>query len=1092
LRSIGKLLICQDYYIIFSLIKLNNMKKLLLLGVLVLAVFSTSMAQTRQVTGKVTASEDGTALPGVSVSLKGSSRGTTTAADGTYKITVGDGAAITFSFVGYKPQTVSVGNQSSINIVLTSDASELNEVVVTALGLTRTKNSLPYAAQQVKGEELTRVRTGNAIQALSGKVAGLQIIQGNAIGGSTNVVVRGNKSLTGNNQALFVVDGVPVDNTNKNSGNQQTGRGGYDYGNAAADINPDDIENMTVLKGAAATALYGSRASNGVIMITTKKAKRGLGLTINAGLTVGTIDKSTFPTYQNQYGAGYSDPYQKDGFLYFDANGDGTNDLVVPTAEDASYGVKFNPSLMVYHWDAFDPAGPNYKKMKPWVAAANTPVTFYETAISNNTNIMLDGANDKGTFKLGFTRNEERGTLPNSVVSKNIVNLGGSYNVNEKLTASAVAKFSIVEGQGRYGSGYSGQNVNQNFRQWYQTNVDLVEQKEAYFRNNQNVTWNWGDPSSAAGLKPIYTDNYYWTRYQNYQNDTRTRVFGNAQLDYKATSYLAFLGRVTVDSYSEFQEERTAVGSQATPGYSRLDRTFNETNYDLMANFDKDVIKDVNVKALVGLNLRKSYVRAISAGTNGGLIVPGLYSVANSKGTVAAASEGYSPREVFGMFGGLTLTYKGFLTLDGTVRRDKSSTLPVENNQYNYYSGSASWLFSHHIQDLPWLTSGKLRANWATVGNDAPWGAIKNVYDQPSPFGSTILFSVPGTQNNPILKPEQTQSREIGLEMAFLQNRLGFDATYYQSNTLDQILPAAVSAATGFSSSYVNAGNIENKGFELSVYATPIKTADFSWNVNANWTKNQSLVLSLYGNSQNLQLGTFQGGVSLNATVGQPYGVLQGKTWVLVNGEKKVNANGRYAISTTTTNNIGNVNPDWIGGVNNTFKYKNVSFSFLIDVKKGGSVFSLDQYYGAATGVYAESAALNDKGNPSRNTIAEGGGVIMPGVLADGTPNTIRVENEYGTYGYAYNPAAAFVYDATYVKLREANLTYSLPKTIVAKLGGVKGVDVSVFGRNLWIIKKYVPYSDPEENLSAGNIQGNQSGAYPTTRSIGFNVKLLF
>ncbi len=1089
---IRKFLICLTYYIIFSLIKLNNMKKLLLLGVLVLAVFSTSMAQTRQVTGKVTASEDGTALPGVSVSLKGSSRGTTTAADGTYKISVGDGAAITFSFVGYKPQTVSVGSQSSINVVLASDASELNEVVVTALGLTRTKNSLPYAAQQVKGEELTRVRTGNAIQALSGKVAGLQIIQGNAIGGSTNVVIRGNKSLTGNNQALFVVDGVPIDNTNKNSGNQQTGRGGYDYGNAAADINPDDIENMTVLKGAAATALYGSRASNGVIMITTKKAKRGLGLTINAGLTVGTIDKTTFPTYQNQYGAGYSDPYQKDGFLYFDANGDGTNDLVVPTAEDASYGVKFNPSLMVYHWDAFDPAGPNYKKMKPWVAAANTPVTFYETAISNNTNIMLDGANDKGTYKLGFTRNEERGTLPNSNVTKNIVNLGGSYKVNDKFTASAVANFSIVDGKGRYGSGYSGGNVNQNFRQWYQTNVDLVEQKEAYFRNNQNVTWNWGDPSSAAGLKPIYTDNYYWTRFQNYETDTRTRIFGNTQLDYKATSYLAFLGRITVDTYNELQEERTAVGSQATPGYSRLDRTFNETNYDLMANFDKNVIKDVNVKALAGLNLRKSYTRAISAGTNGGLIVPGLYSVANSKGTVAAASEGYSPREVFGMFGGLTVTYKDFLTLDGTVRRDKSSTLPVENNQYNYYSGSASWLFSHHIQDLPWLTSGKLRANWATVGNDAPWGAIKNVYDQPSPFGSTILFSVPSTQNNPILKPEQTQSREIGLEMAFLQNRLGFDATYYQSNTLDQILPAAVSAATGFSSSYVNAGNIENKGFELSVYATPIKTADFSWNLNANWTKNQSLVLSLYGVSQNLQLGTFQGGVSLNATVGQPYGVLQGKTWNLKDGQKLVGSSGRYSISTTTTNNIGNVNPDWIGGLNNTFKYKNVSLSFLIDVKKGGNVFSLDQYYGAATGVYAESAALNDKGNPSRNSIADGGGIIMPGVKADGTPNDIRVENEYGTYGYAYNPAAAFVYDATFVKLREANMTYSLPKSIVAKLGGVKGVDVSVFGRNLWIIQKYVPYADPEENLSSGNVQGNQSGAYPTTRSIGFNVKLLF
>jgi hypothetical protein len=342
------------------------------------------------------------------------------------------------------------------------------------------------------------------------------------------------------------------------------------------------------------------------------------------------------------------------------------------------------------------------------------------------------------------------------------------------------------------------------------------------------------------------------------------------------------------------------------------------------------------------------------------------------------------------------------------------------------------------------------------------------------------------------LKPEQTQSREIGLEMAFMQNRLGFDLTYYQTNTLDQIMPASVSTATGFSSTYVNAGNIENKGLELSLFATPIKTADFSWNVNVNFTKNNSLVLSLYNGSQNLQIATFQGGVSFNATVGQPYGIIQGKTWNLKDGQKLVNANGRYSISTTTTNNIGNVNPNWIGGVNNSFRYKNLTFNFLIDIKQGGNVFSLDQYYGAATGVLAESAALNDKGNPSRNTIANGGGVIMPGVKADGTPNDIRVENEYGTYGYAYNPAAAFVYDASYIKLREANIVYSLPSSIVRKLGGVKGVDLSVFGRNLWIIQKFVPYSDPEENLSSGNVQGYQSGAYPTTRSIGFNVKLLF
>jgi TonB-linked SusC/RagA family outer membrane protein len=1068
------------------------MKKLLLIWVMIMTVSSSLFAQTRQVTGKVTASEDGSALPGVSVSLKGTARGTTTGADGTYKISVNEGTALVFSFVGYKQQTVSVGSQSVINISLASDASELNEVVVTALGLTRTKNSLPYAAQQIKGDELTRVRSGNAFQALSGKVSGVQITQGNAIGGSTNVVIRGSKSLTGNNQALFVVDGVPIDNSVTNSTNQRTGRGGYDYGNAAADINPDDIESMTVLKGAAATALYGSRASNGVIMITSKKAKRGLGLTINSGLTVGTIDQSTFPKYQNQYGAGYSDPYQKDGFFFFDANGDGQDDLVVPTSEDASYGTKFNPSLMVYHWDAFDPAGPNYLKAKPWVAAKNTPVNFYETAISNNTNVSLDGATDKGTIKFGYTRNEDRGTLPNSKVIKNIMNLGGTYNVSAKLTASATANFSVVEGKGRYGTGYDGLNVNQNFRQWYQTNVDIVEQKEAYFRNNKNVTWNWSDPSTAAGLKPIYTDNYYWTRYQNYENDTRTRVFGNAMLNYKPTDYLNVLGRITMDTYDEFQEERIAVGSTDIPEYSRYDRHFQEINYDLIANFDKNVMKDLNVKALAGLNLRKSLNRSIYAITNGGLIVPGLYSIANSKGTVSAPSESYNPREVFGLFAGGTVSYKDFLTLDGTVRQDQSSTLPVENNKYLYYAGSLSWVFSQHLKDLPWLTNAKLRANYATVGNDAPWGSIKNVYDQPAPFGSTILFSVPGTQNNPGLKPEQTISKEIGLEMAFMQNRLGFDLTYYHTNTLDQILPAAVTTSTGYNSTFVNAGNIENKGFEVSLYANPIKTADFSWNVNVNFTRNRNKVLSLYNESQNLQLASFQGGVTLNATVGEPYGILKGRTWKYVNGEKLVKANGRYDMTTTTTNNIGNVNPNWIGGVNNSFRYKDVTFSFLIDVKSGGSVFSLDQYYGAATGVLEESALLNDKGNPSREEVANGGGVIMPGVKADGTKNDIRVENYYGTYGYAYNPQHQFVYDASYVKLREANLTYSLPRSIVAKLGGVKGVDLSVFGRNLWIIHKNLPHSDPEENLSAGNLQGYQSGAYPTTRSVGFNVKLVF
>jgi TonB-linked SusC/RagA family outer membrane protein len=1079
------------------------MRKLLATMTVFLLSFGVVTAQTRLISGKVTDSK-GVPVPGATVKLKS---GAAVAADeqGNFQINAKTGDVLTITSIDYGTSTTKVGTGSSVSVAMISKDNSLSEVVVTAYGVKRKKNQLPYAAQQLSGDDISRTRGANAASALSGKISGLQIIQGNGIGGSTNVVIRGTKSLTGNNQALFVVDGVPIDNTNNNTGNQRTGRGGYDFGNAAADINPDDIESINVLKGAAASALYGSRAANGVIMITSKKAKKGLGITINTGVVVGSIDKSTFPKYQKEYGAGYSDPYDKDGFFFFDVNGDGVKDYVTPTTEDASYGTKFDPNLLVYQWDAFDKSGPNYHKARPWVAAENNPSTFYTNPVSNNNNIQLDGASDKGSYKLGYTRNEEYGVLPNSKVIKNIINFASGYNITDKLTASAAVNYSKVDGKGRYGTGYSGLNVNQNFRQWYQTNVDLKEQKAAYERNQQNVTWNWADPTDEVnGLKPIYTDNYYWLVNQQYEKDTRNRVFGNVSLNYKVNNWLSFMGRISLDTYNEFQEEIIAVGSNLVPKYSRFDRSFRETNYDLLANFDKDITKDLNLKALAGTNIRRSSSNSIFASTNGGLIVPGLYSLANSKDPVPSPTESYTPRAVDGYFAGATLGYKEFLTLDGTFRRDRSSTLPVENNAYNYYAISGSWLFSKNLR-TPWLSSGKVRVNYATVGNDAPWGSLSDVYDQPTPFGNAILFSLPGTKNNSALKPENTTSKEIGLEMAFLKSRVGFDISYYHTNTVNQIIPVATSFATGYSSKFVNAGNIENKGIELSFYGSPIKTAVFSWDINVNFTRNRNKVLELYEDSKNLQLGSFQGGVSVNATLGQPYGTIQGKTWGMIDpkdptkiisydgtGEKLVKSNGRYFQTTTTNNVIGNVNPDWIGGVYNTLRYKGVSLGFLIDVRSGGDLFSLDRYYGLATGITVETTQLNDLGNPSRNTIATGGGVIMPGVTADGKANTKRVENNFGTYGYAQNPAAGFIYDASYVKLREAVLSYAFPQSLVSKSKVFKGAELSIIGRNLWIIHKNLPYSDPEENLSAGNIQGNQSGAYPTTRSIGANLKLKF
>jgi TonB-linked SusC/RagA family outer membrane protein len=1072
------------------------MRKLVPVFIFLLFTITAAFAQDRTVTGTVLSQQDGQPLEGVSVKLVGAEIGTSTGADGKYSIRVPKGKnSLVFSYLSYSSQTITIGSKNIVDVSMVLEASNLNEVVVTAFGLNRQKNTLPYAAQQIKGEDVSNVRGSNLANALSGKISGLQITQGNSIGASTNVVIRGSKSLTGNNQALFVVDGVPVDNSNKNTSGQTTGRGGYDYGNAAADINPDDVESISVLKGAAASALYGSRAANGVIMITTKKGKKGLGITVNSGLLVGTIDRATFPEYQKEYGAGYSDPYQKDGFLYFDANGDGVKDLVVPTAQNASYGTRFDPNLLVYHWDAFgDHSSPYYKKPKPWVAAANGPETFYETALTNNNSIILDGASDKGTFKLGYTRNDEKGILPNSNVKKNIINFGATYNITDKLTASASVNYSKVDGMGRYGSGYDKKNVNMYFRQFFQMNVDIKEQRDAYFRTpNMNYTFNWSDPSVAESqLKPFHANNLYWTRYTNFENDTRSRVFGNVALNYKATDWLSILGRISIDNYSEFQEERQAILSSDVPYYSRMDRDFNEINYDLIANFNKELSEHFKLAALAGVNIRRNNIRSISATTSGGLIVPNIFAISNSLGTIPAPTEVYQAKAVDGYFAGATLTYREFLTLDGTFRRDRSSTLPVAANAYNYYAVSGSWVFSHHLKNLSWLSSGKLRLNYATVGNDAPWGSIKDIYDKPQPFGSVLLFSVPTTQNNNTLKPEQTTSKEIGIEASFLNNRVGFDITYYHTNTVNQIIPVAVSSATGYASKYVNAGDIENKGIELSVYATPVKTSSFSWNVNLNWTRNRNKVIALYNESKNLQLGSYQNGVTLNATLGQPYGTIQGKTWNLVNGEKLVNPNGRYSITTTTTNVIGNINPDWIGGIYNTFRYKAFSLGFLIDVKQGGDVYTLDMDYGGATGIYPESAALNDLGNPSRNTIANGGGVILPGVTADGKKNTIRVENITGTYGYTYNPNSAAVYDASFVKLREVVLSYNFPQKLISRLKVVKGIEFSVIGRNVWLIHKNLPYSDPEENLSSGNLQGMQSGAYPTTRTIGANLKLRF
>ncbi|MCF2444643.1 SusC/RagA family TonB-linked outer membrane protein [Dyadobacter sp. CY345] len=1068
-------------------------------------------AQERSVTGRVTA-DDGSILPGVNISVKGTTRGTTTNSQGDYTISADGGATLVYSFIGFQTQEVVLGTQSTVNVSLKNDVSQLQEVVVTALGQERKRNELVYAAQQVSAEQITQTRSTNLMNALSGKVAGLAITATNNMGGSTSTVIRGYKSITGNNQALYVIDGVPVSNANNNTPTQAAGGQGADYGNAASDINPDNVASVNVLKGAAATALYGSRAANGVIVITTKKGKKNsFDVTVNSGVTWGKIDKSTFVKYQKEYGAGYGgaeDFYQGD-------LGSGVGPIAAFDA-DASFGPKFDPSLMVYQWDTFDPTSPNFQKMRPWVAAANGPDKFYETGVTSNQSINITGGGDNSTFKIGYTRNDEKGVLPNSKLDKNLFNFSGSFDLTKKLTITGDVNFSQVKGLGRYGTGYSGKNPNQQFRQWFQTNVDMVEQKDAYFRDEKNVTWNWANHTGTIDTNyPIYSDNPYWSRYKNPSSDTRDNFFGYASAVYKIAPWVDFTGRFAYNGTSDFQEERIATGSQATTQYTRFNRLFNETNLDLIFNFHTNITKDITFVGLLGSNMRRSKETSIRASTNGGLVVPDLYSLSNSINPIEAPTEVLRRIGVDGIFAQTSFGYKEFINVELSARQDKSTTLPKENNTYFYPSVGANFVFS----ELPalkanWLTRGKLSANYAEVGNDAPWGSVGNVYDKPTGLGSIPYFSLPNTKNNANLKSERTRNLEFGLETAFLDDRLGADITYYRSSTIDQILPVSTSLSTGYSFQYVNAGEVENKGIEISAFVEPIRTQDFSWKVNVNFSRNRNKVLSLYGDVQNYAIATLQGGVSLNAgfqkdpetgkVTGLPFGVIRGTNFVYhENGQKIVKANGMYAATPGSAEVIGDPNPDWIGGFANTLRYKSLALNFLIDVRHGGDFWSLDQWYGEGTGMYPITAGLNDLGNPKRDPVtndATSGGVLFPGVQADGTPNTVRAANVDGggstAYGYPANPPRAmYIYDASYVKLRELALTFGLPQSVVSRLKAFKSVDVSLIGRNLWIIHKNSEFSDPEESLGSSigaGAGGYQTGSYPAVKSYGFNVKLRF
>ena len=1073
------------------------MKYLFLVSLFVFTGFSALLSQTRNITGTVTSATEGEGvLPGVTVTVKGTTIGILTDLNGKFTIPVPPNAVtLIFSYIGMKKQEIPVTDQNVINVVMESDILGLDEVVVTALGISREKKSLGYSVQEVKGDNISKTKESNFVNSLSGKVSGVQIKQSNTMGGSANILIRGNKSLMNNNQALFVVDGVPIDNTTPNTNNQVNGNGGYDYGNAAADINPDNIESMSVLKGAAATALYGSRAANGVVMITTKKgtSRKGIGVSFSAGLTFSKIDQETLPKMQYEYGGGYGAYYEDESGYFFqaDLDGNGSSELIVPTSEDASWGAKFDPSLMVIDWVGLEPTdSENYLKPVPWVSAEHDLRDFFETGIKQNYNIAFDGGNDKGTFRLSYTNLTEKGIMPNSQIRKNIVNFNGSYNFTDKLSAESSVSYINDYTKGRYGTGYDPGNPMQSLGQWFQANVDIEDLKKYQKTpDGRQRTWNY---AYYDDLTPIFHNNIYWTRNMNYEDDGRNRLFGFATIRYRLAPWIILEGRAATDTYSQFQEERVAVYSNQTSQYRKFLRNFSETNIDFMARINHN-FGEFSLNGLLGSNIRRTTSKLTDVSTLGGLIVPELYNLYNSRSPVQT-TEYQLLSGVNSLFGNLSLGYRNLVYLDVSGRNDISSTLPENNNSYFYPSVSTSFIFSElpGIKGSPVFSFIKLRLNYAEVGNDAPAYSLTSTYRQKANWETNGRYFVNRVLQNPELKPERTKSIEAGLEAKFLNNRFGFDLSLYKTNSIDQITPVNISRASGYNQRYVNSGKIENKGVELSLTGTVIKTGNFSWDIQANWFRNVNKVVSLYEGVENILLNA-QWDISTNLVVGQPYGMLRGSDFVYTNGQRTVDEDGMYLEGDDPIALLGSTLPDWNAGITTVLNYKGFSLSGLVDISQGGKLYSVDMQYGLATGIFAETAGLNDKGNPKRDPVEDGGGIVNEGVYENGNPNTTYVwaGDWYGAFQYDYLPTAAYIYDASYVKLREVAFSYSFPSKMLEKTP-VSKVSLSIVGRNLWIIHKNMPYYDPEASLSAGNIQGIADGAYPSTRTLGLNLSVDF
>lgn len=1035
-------------------------------------------AQTRLITGSVTSADDGSPIPGVSVYVQGTTLGTVSDLDGKYSIQVPEDAQnLVFSFVGMAAQEIAIAGRSTVNVVMQPQAIGVDEVVVTALGTTRAKKSLGYASQGVSSEEITATNVLNPISALSGKVAGMQIA-GQNFAGSQNILIRGASSFSQNNQPLFVVDGVPVSNENFNTTSTQTGGGGYDYGSMINDLNPHDIASIDVLKGSAASALYGSRGQNGVIMITTKSGRAGkksFTVELNSGMNFETV--SILPRQQNLYGGGDGD------FETVTIPGHG-DFKVVYYAMDESWGPKYDGTQVLHWWGAadFEKGITDRPVTAPWVAPANDVRSFYETGITYQNSVNIVSTSDFSALRIGYTNSNMTGIHPNSQQDKHNFNINGETSLFDGFI-DVYSNLNIVytETLGRPQFGYGDNSQSQKFFQWGQRSLDFDKLKDYINPDGTQRTWNresWDDGT------PVYSDNPYWTAYKNYQDDDRLRIFGRAGISLNLTDYLRASGNFYYDTYNFNQRERVSIGSQAMSAYSRVNRQARETNIEGKLDFNK-TFDDFNVLAMIGGNSRSEVYSRFNGDTNGGLVIDGLWNLNNSANQ-ALLDDFNRELKVNSWFASASVGFRDMIYIDGTFRQDFDSSLPVDNNSYSYSSVSGSFILSELV-DLTWMNNLKLRANYGETGNGTSPYQVYNVYTIGNPFQGNPTFTNQTRLKNQGLQPELTKEIEFGLEGAFFKNRFGFDFSYYDRNTENQIVPIEVSGATGYTSRVINAGKINNKGVEFLVYGSPVRTNDFSWDITLNYAKNKNTVLELPEGLDKLQLAAAPfGGALLTAVEGATFQELIVYNYKFdENGNKIIGANGMYLRGELES--VGSVLPDYTAGIRNALRYRNFDASALIDISKGGVYYSLTHMWAMYSGMAEETATPTSNGNTIRED-----GLILEGVTADGKPNETRISGQgwafrhYHGYG---TPSATSVFDASYIKLREVTVGYTLPRFVDV----IQSVRVSLYGRNLAVWGLGNKGIDPETVVGgSGNIQGLEGGIIPSTSNYGFNVRINF